>query len=83
MLCKSNVQKFVQISVSKLIDDICPGRKLQKDIGDAVTSFRRAPVALSVDFSNMFQQVEPQEKDRPCHRFLWRNFDTSREPDVY
>ena len=31
----------------------------------------------------MFLQVELQEKDCPYHRFLWRNLDTSREPDVY
>ena len=31
----------------------------------------------------MFLQVELQNKDRQYHRFLWRNFDTSREPDVY
>ena len=48
-----------------------------------LTRFRRAPVALSADISEMFLQVELQEKDRPYHRFLWRDFDTSREPDVY
>lgn len=48
-----------------------------------LTRFRRAPVALSADISEMFLQVELQEKDRPYHQFLWRDFDTSREPDVY
>ena len=31
----------------------------------------------------MFLQVELQYKDRPFHRFLWRDFDMSRDPDVY
>ena len=28
-------------------------------------------------------QVELQDKDQPFHRFLWRDLDTSREPDMY
>ena len=31
----------------------------------------------------MFLQVSIRGTDRPFHRFLWRSFDTSREPDVY
>ena len=66
-----------------LNDAIWPGPKLQRDLVDVLTRFRRAPVALSSDISEMFLQVELQEKDRPYHRFLWRDFDTSREPDVF
>ena len=66
-----------------LNDAIWPGPKLQRDLVDVLTRFRRAPVALSADISEMFLQVELQEKDCPYHRFLWRDFDTSRAPDVY
>ena len=66
-----------------LNDAIWPGPKLKRVLVDVLTRFRRAPVALSADISEMFLQVELQEKDRPYHRFLWRDFDTSREPDVY
>ena len=66
-----------------LNDAIWPGPKLQRDLVDVLTRFRRAPVALSADISEMFLQVELQDKDRPFHRFLWRDFDTSRQPDVY
>lgn len=62
---------------------IRPGPKLQRELVDVLTRFRRAPVALSGDISEMFLQVELQDKDRQYHRFLWRNFDTSREPDIY
>ena len=62
---------------------IWPGPKLQRDLVDVLTRFRQAPVALSADISEMFLQVELQDKDRPYHRFLWRNFDTSREPETY
>lgn len=66
-----------------LNDAIWPGPKLQRDLVDVLTRFHRVPVALSADIDEMFLQVELQEKDRPYHRFLWRDFDTSREPDVY
>ena len=66
-----------------LNDAIWPGPKLQRDLVDVLTRFRRAPVALSADISEMFLQVELQDKDRPFHWFLWRDFDTSRQPDVY
>ena len=60
---------------------IRPGPKLQKV--DVLTCFRRAPVALSADISEMLLQVELQDKDCPYHRFLWRDFETSRDPDIY
>ena len=66
-----------------LNDAIRPGPKLQRELVDVLTRFRRAPVALSGDISEMFLQVELQEKDRPYHRFLWRSMDTFREPEVY
>ncbi len=66
-----------------LNDCILPGPKLQREIVDVLTRFRRAPIALSADISEMFLQVGLQEKDRPYHRFLWRDVDPSREPDVY
>jgi hypothetical protein len=31
----------------------------------------------------MFLQVGLRAEDRPYHRFLWRNIDPSKEPDVY
>lgn len=66
-----------------LNDAIWLGPKLQRDLVDVLTRFCRAPVALSADISEMFLQVELQEKDRPYHRLLWRDLDTSREPDMY
>ena len=66
-----------------LNDSIRPGPKLQREIVDVLTRFRRAPVTLSADISEMFLQVDLQEKDRPYHRFLWRDCDPSRELEVY
>ena len=47
------------------------------------TRFRRAPVALSADISEMLFQVELQDKDCPFHLFLLHDFDTIREPNGY
>ena len=66
-----------------LNDTIWPGPKLQRELVDVLTRFRLAPVALSADISEKLLQVELQNKDQPFHRLLWRDFDASREPDVY
>ncbi len=66
-----------------LNDAILPGPKLQLEIVDVLLRFRRAPVAISADIAEMFLQVCLREVDRPFHRFLWRDLEASREPDVY
>ena len=40
-------------------------------------------VALAGDISQMYHQLVLREEDRPLHRFLWRNLDPSKEPEVY
>ena len=55
---------------NSLNDTIWPGPKLQRELVDVLTHFRRAPVALTADISEMFLQVELHDKDRPFHRFL-------------
>jgi hypothetical protein len=60
-----------------------PGPKLQREVTDVLTRFRRAPVALTGDISEMFLQVGLKETDRQYHKILWRNFDTTKDPDVY
>ncbi len=66
-----------------LNDAIQSGPKMQREILDVLIRFRRAPVALIANISEMFLQVGLQKEDRPYHRFLWRDFDASKEPDVY
>ena len=66
-----------------LNDAIFSGPKFQRELTDVLTRFCRGPVALSSDISEMFLQVSMRRTDRSFHRFMWRSFDTSREPDVY
>ena len=66
-----------------LNDIIWPGPKLQRELVDVLTSFCRAPVTLSADISEMFLHIELQDKHRPFHRFLRRDFDTSRVSSIW
>ena len=66
-----------------LNDTMLPGPKLQQDIFDVLLRFRRNPVALVADLTEMFSQVIMAKKDRRYHRFLWRGLDLTRPPDVY
>lgn len=68
----------------KCLDDaVLTGPKLQRELVDVLYRFRRAPVALSGDISQMFLQVGLRQQDRAYHRFLWRNLDDKKNPEVY
>ena len=56
---------------------------MQKDLFDVLIRFRRNPIALACDIKEMYLQVEIEERDRPHVRLLWRDLDSSLEPDVY
>ena len=60
-----------------------PGLKLQSGITHILIKFRKEPVALAGDNSQMYHQLVLRPEDRPLHRFLWRNLDSSTEPEVY
>ena len=59
------------------------GPKLQADMFSILVRFRKELVALVGDISQMYHQLALTLKDRPLHRFLWRNMDQSKEPEVY
>ena len=59
------------------------GPKLQSDVLDILVKFRKETVALVGDISQMYHQLVLREEDRSFHRFLWRDMDLRREPEVY
>ena len=65
-----------------LNDHILPGPKLQTNLFDVLLRFRRFPVAIACDVSEMYLQIRIPPKDRPKFRFLWMNLDVDRDPDV-
>ena len=59
------------------------GPKLQADMCSILVRFRKDLVALVGDVSQMYHQLALTVEDRPLYRFLWRNMDQSKEPEVY
>ena len=59
------------------------GTKLQNGLFDVLPRLRRFPVAVVCDVSAMDLQIRIAIEDRPKFRFLWRNLEVDRKPDVY
>ena len=68
------------VSLNDIID---PGPKLQRELFDVLLRFRRNKVALACDIREMYLQVEIEETDRPFFRVLWRDLDSTKEPEEY
>ena len=45
--------------------------------------WREGQVALIGDIKKMFNSILMEPLEQHCHRFLWRNLDASRKPEVY
>lgn len=58
------------------------GPKLQSDVFDILVKFRKELVAVVGDISQMYHQLVLRPEDRPLHRFLWRDMDLRKEPEV-
>ena len=59
------------------------GPDLLNDLFGVVLRFRENEVAVSADISKMYQRVLIPEEDKHVHRFLWRNLETDKPPDIY
>ena len=59
------------------------GPKLQRELFDVLLRFRRYPVAIACDISEMYLKIRLYPQDKSCHRFLWRDLDASKLPSVY
>ena len=45
--------------------------------------FRENEVVICADISKMYHRICIPEQDQQVHRFLWRNMDLNKSPDVY
>ena len=59
------------------------GPNLLNSLFGVVLRFREREVTVVGDISKMYHRILIPERDQQVHRFLWRNLETSREPDEY
>ena len=59
------------------------GPDLLNNLFGVLLRFRENEVAISADVSKMYHRVLIPEQDQHVHRYLWRNIETDRPPDVY
>ena len=59
------------------------GPDMLNNLFGVVLRFREREVALVGDISKLYHRVLIPPHDLHVHRFLWRNLDTNRKPDVY
>ena len=45
--------------------------------------WREEAVGLVGDIRKMFNSVHLKEMDKHCHRFLWRNLEDDKPPDIF
>ena len=59
------------------------GPDLLNNILAVLIRFREYEVAFIGDIKKMYHTVATKVLDQHTHRFLWRNMETTREPDTY
>lgn len=66
-----------------LNDKLHTGPDLLNSLVGVLLRFREQRVGLAANIEAMFHQVRIIEEDQPALRFLWRNLELERSPDVY
>ena len=66
-----------------LNDVVFQGPKLHCDLFNVLLRFRRYPVAVMCDISEMYLRIELTPEDQSYHRFLWRGMNADQSPKVY
>ncbi|XP_041456247.1 uncharacterized protein LOC121408709 [Lytechinus variegatus] len=59
------------------------GPDLLNDLLGVLLRFRMNEVGFCGDISKMYHRVSIPERDMNVHRYLWRDMQTDRKPDVY
>jgi hypothetical protein len=67
----------------RLNDYWLKGPDLLNNLFGVILRFRENPVAIHGDISKMYHRVLIPEVDQHVHRFLWRDMEVDRDPDIY
>ena len=59
------------------------GPDVLNNLFGVILRFREREIAVVGDISKMYHMIAIPLSDQHVHRFLWRNLETDREPDVY
>ncbi|KAL0199202.1 hypothetical protein M9458_007742, partial [Cirrhinus mrigala] len=68
---------------TNLNDSLLPGLTLGPPLLGVLLRFRQYAVAISGDIRAMFHQIRLLPEDQPLLRFLWRDMERDRVPDIY
>ncbi|XP_052456318.1 uncharacterized protein LOC128016040 [Carassius gibelio] len=68
---------------TNLNDNLLPGPTLGPPLLGVLLRFRQHAVAISGDIRAMFHQIRLLPEDQPLLRFLWRDMERERSPDIY
>ncbi|XP_064633652.1 uncharacterized protein LOC135491610 [Lineus longissimus] len=66
-----------------LNDCLHQGPALQPNLVAVLLRFRMNNIALMADVKKMFLQIKIREEDRDVHRYLWRDGNSDRPPEIY
>jgi len=66
-----------------LNDELLPGPDLLTPLVSVLFKFRQREIGFGGDIQEMFHRVRIRDEDVMAQRFLWRNGDTSKKPQIY
>ncbi|XP_064619459.1 uncharacterized protein LOC135482907 [Lineus longissimus] len=72
-----------KVAGDSLNDKINMEPKIQNELFEVLLRFRRHPVAIVCDIAEMYLQITLEEEDKRYHRFLWRDLDRTRDPEIF
>jgi hypothetical protein len=73
----------VKVKGISLNDRLSAGPDWLTSLFGVLCQFRIYPIAFTADIQEMFNQVQIRDGDTFAQCFLWRNMDTSIEPNVF
>lgn len=81
--CRIVFNSSAKFMNSTLNDYWVKGPDLVNNLLGILIRFRENRVGLAGDISKMYHTIKISDTDQHTHRFLWRNMELERQPDIY